>query len=174
MKANYTRFCREELASHIYGRNHSCMPVQWLFFNVSVRQDTTIKKRFIWEGLGCWGENAPFRALQLVGYPLHRTDVCYLYVLCFESEIFSSSELWEILVVIRTKCETVSVRASVLDEVESLEPVLEMAAFFCCFFFFLFQHVFLLRLENGGWTWLTLPLLVLGQGTCSGMYLFLS
>lgn len=47
MKANSTRFCREELASHIYGRNHSCMPVQWLFCNVSVVQDATIKERFI-------------------------------------------------------------------------------------------------------------------------------
>lgn len=43
-------------------------------------------------------------------------------------------------------------RVSIFDEVESLELVLEMAAFFCCvFFFFLFQHVFLLRSENGGW-----------------------
>lgn len=39
---------------------------------------------------------------------------------------------------IRTKSETVLVRASVLDEVESLEPVLEMAAFFCCFLFSFF------------------------------------
>lgn len=37
---------------------------------------------------------------------------------------------------IRTKCETVSVRVNVIDEVESLEPVLEMAAFFCCLLFF--------------------------------------
>lgn len=37
---------------------------------------------------------------------------------------------------IRRKHELVSVRVSVLDEVESLELVLEMAAFFCCFFFF--------------------------------------
>lgn len=42
-------------------------------------------------------------------------------------------------------------RVSIFDEVESLELVLEMAAFFCWFFFFLFQHVFLLRSENGGW-----------------------
>lgn len=48
----------------------------------------------------------------------------------------AAPELWKNLTVTRKKCEIVMMRVSIFDEVESLELVLEMAAFFCWFFFF--------------------------------------